>query len=79
MSAKQTQPEVKKLYRSKTDRMLSGVCGGLASYFGVDSTLIRLATMLVILFSGVFPGLIIYILAAIIIPEEKTTDPISSK
>ena len=77
MSAKKSQPEIKKLYRSKSDKMLSGVCGGLASYLGIDSTLVRLATMLIILFSGVFPGLIIYILAAIIIPEEPSSGPIA--
>lgn len=58
---------MKKLYRSKTDRKIGGVCGGLAEYFGVDSTLIRLAAVVLIFASGA--GLIAYIVAWAIIPE----------
>ena len=59
----------KKLYRSN-NRMLAGVCGGIAEYFGVDATLIRLAYVLLSVFTVAFPGIIVYILAAIIIPLE---------
>jgi len=59
---------VKRLYRSK-DRMISGVCGGIAEYMGADPTLVRLIWALATVFSGFFPGLIAYIIAAIIIPE----------
>lgn len=58
---------MKKLYKSKTDRKLCGVCGGLGEYFNVDSTIIRLAAVL-LGFMG--SGLLAYIVAAIIIPEE---------
>ena len=58
----------KKLYRSKTDKKLTGVCGGLAKYFGVDATLIRLLVALAVLFGGF--GLLAYIVCAFIIPEE---------
>lgn len=61
--------EQKKLYRSATDRKVCGVCGGLAAYFGIDATLVRLAAALLIVFS-VFSGLLLYIIAAIIMPEE---------
>lgn len=56
----------KKLYKSRTDKMLFGVCGGVAEYFGVDPTIVRLATFLMWM-SGV--GFLFYIVAAIIMPE----------
>ena len=59
----------KKLYRSATDRKVCGVCGVLAAYFDIDATLVRLAAALLIVFS-VFSGLLLYIIAAIIMPEE---------
>ena len=59
---------MKKLYRSETNSMLAGVCGGLGDYFGVDATLIRLGWVLISLMG---PGLIAYIIAAIIVPKES--------
>ena len=58
----------KKLYRSDENKMLAGVCGGIAEYFGVDPTLIRLAWVVFSLLGG--SGLLAYILAAIIIPRD---------
>ncbi len=58
----------KKLCKSKTDRKIAGVCGGLAQYFGIDSTLIRLALVLLVLCAGT--GLLAYIIAAIVLPDE---------
>jgi phage shock protein C len=55
-----------RLTKSKTDRKLFGVCGGLGEYFGIDPTLIRLAFVALTLFDGI--GLVIYIALAIIIP-----------
>ena len=57
----------KKLYRSGKDKMLGGVCGGIAEYFDVDPTLVRLAWILFTLFYGV--GLLAYILFWIVIPR----------
>lgn len=57
----------KRLYRSKKDKMLAGICGGLAEYFDVDPSLVRLATVLLCLYAGT--GLLVYIIAAVIIPE----------
>ncbi len=57
----------RRLYRSRTDRMLAGVCGGLGEYFGVDPTIVRLLMVLLALAGG--PGLILYIILALIIPE----------
>ena len=60
----------KKLYRSAENKMLAGVCGGIAEYFGVDPTLIRLAWVVFSLLGG--SGLLAYILAAIIIPRDDS-------
>ena len=60
--------EQKKLFRSVDNRMVCGVCGGIGKYFNIDPTLIRLIWVLVSLFGG--GGLLAYIIAAIIIPEE---------
>lgn len=56
-----------KLYRSSTDKMLAGVCGGIAERLGVDSTIIRLLWVVLSLAYG--SGIIFYIIAAIIIPS----------
>ncbi len=61
--------ETKKLYRSKTNSMIAGVCGGLGEYFHVDPTLIRLFALFFIICTGLFPGVLAYIVAAIIIPK----------
>ncbi len=58
----------KRLYRSRTDRQIAGVCGGIAAYFNTDPTIVRLLFVLLALAGG--PGLILYIILAIIIPEE---------
>lgn len=60
----------KRLYRSRTNRMVFGILGGLGDYFNVDPTLLRLAWVVIVVLTGFVPGLIIYLLAAIIIPEE---------
>lgn len=62
----------KKLYLSETDKIISGVCGGIAEYFDVDSTLVRLAwVILSLVFSLGIGGLIVYIVAALIIPQRQ--------
>ena len=58
----------KKLLRSLDNRMVCGVCGGIGKYFNIDPTLIRLVWVLASFFGG--GGLLAYIIAAIIIPEE---------
>lgn len=64
----------KKLYRSRKDYMIAGVCGGIAEYFDVDSTLVRLLAVLIVLLGGA--GVIAYIIAWIIIPKnpEQVSD-----
>lgn len=57
----------KRLYRSRKERMLAGVCGGIAEYFEVDPTLVRLAWVLFTFVGGA--GIVAYIIAWIIVPE----------
>ena len=59
----------KLLYRSATDRKICGVCGGLADYFGLDSTLVRLA-FIALAVLGFSTGIILYILAAVVMPDQ---------
>jgi phage shock protein C len=58
----------RRLYRSKTDRMLAGVCGGLAEYFNTDATLIRVLFVLLTVLGGAGP--LIYLAMWIIVPNQ---------
>ena len=58
----------KRLYKSKENRMLDGVCGGIAEYFNIDPTIVRLAWAIFSLAGG--SGVLAYIIALIIIPEK---------
>ena len=60
----------KRLFRSRTNRMIGGVVSGLAVYLGVDATLLRVIYAIVTLLTGVWFGVLIYFLAMIIVPEE---------
>ena len=62
----------KRLYRSQTDRHVAGVCGGLAEYFNIDPTLVRLIFVVLTILSG--PGLILYIVLWIVMPDGPTED-----
>ena len=64
--------EGKKLYRSSTDKMLTGVCGGLGQYFGIDPTVVRLIFALLVVF-GVGSGIILYIILALVMPLEPAS------
>ena len=68
---------MKKLYRSRKDTKIAGVCGGIAEYFNVDSNIIRLLAVLFIFLGG--GGIIAYIIAWIIIPLEPVEDESSDK
>jgi phage shock protein PspC (stress-responsive transcriptional regulator) len=61
----------RRLRKSRTDRMIDGVCGGTAGYFGLDATLVRIAWVLLTLFGG--SGIVLYIAAMIIMPKEETS------
>lgn len=59
---------MKKLYKVEQGKMISGVCAGIAAYFNVDPTLIRLAWVLFSLLGG--SGILVYIICAIVMPKE---------
>ena len=61
--------ETKKLHRSRTDKMIAGVCGGLGKYLSVDPTLIRLAFVLLLMF-GIGSGLLVYLAMMLLVPLE---------
>lgn len=61
---------MKKLFRSKTDRQLAGVCGGIAAYFNIDSTTVRVIWAVISFLSTSIPGILVYVICAFIIPEE---------
>jgi phage shock protein PspC (stress-responsive transcriptional regulator) len=60
---------MKKLYRSKTDRKIAGICGGLGKYLDVDPTVIRIG-FLILLLPGGLPGIVPYLLLWLVVPEE---------
>jgi phage shock protein C len=62
--------QTRKLYRSQTDRKLAGVCGGLAQYFNLDATLIRVLFVVLAVLGG--SGLVIYLAMWIIVPKEPS-------
>jgi phage shock protein C len=64
---------MKKLLRS-SNRILGGVCGGIAEYFDVDPTVIRVAYALLSFFSAAFPGIVLYIILLVLIPDTQQID-----
>ena len=68
--------ELRKLYRSRTQRMVAGVCGGLAEYFNVDTTVIRVLFLVITLFGGA--GLVVYVVMWILVPDASKAPPTTS-
>ncbi len=68
--------EQKRLYRSRKDRMIAGVCGGIAQYFHVDPTPVRLLFVLAALFNGL--GLIVYLALWLVTPENPEESTLTS-
>jgi phage shock protein C len=64
---------MKRLYRSKINRVFSGVCGGLGDYLNVDPVVLRLVWVILTFFSSVVPGIVAYFIATLIIPLENST------
>lgn len=62
----------KKLTRSKKDKILAGVLGGVAQYLDVDPTVVRIVWLVGMAFTGFVPGVIVYIIAAMIVPKSRT-------
>jgi phage shock protein C len=63
----------KSLRRSRANRMIGGVVGGLAEYLGMDPVLARVLYILISVFSAAFPGILVYIILWIVIPEEQVS------
>lgn len=63
--------DIKRLYRSNTNRVWAGVIGGLGEFFNFDPVILRLIWVLVVVFTGFVPGVLVYIIAIFIIPERK--------
>ncbi len=61
----------KKLYRSRTDVKISGVCGGIAEYLGIDSTIVRVLWVLGSFMTALMFGLLLYVICVFIIPEDS--------
>jgi len=61
----------KRLTRSRKDRMLAGICGGIADYMVVDPTVVRLIFALATFFTVLFPGVLIYLIMWIVVPKER--------
>ncbi|MAG12853.1 hypothetical protein CL630_03540 [bacterium] len=61
----------KHLYRSNKNKICAGIIGGIGEYFDVDPTIIRLLWILVVIFTGVVPGLIAYFIALFVVPIKK--------
>lgn len=70
---------MKRLYLSKTDKKLTGLCGGIGEAFDLDSTLVRLAAVFLGLVTGVFPLLCTYIVGWLIVPEKASKYAVESK
>ena len=62
--------ETKKLYRSNKNKVFAGICGGLGEYLGIDPVVLRLVWFLIVVFTGFFPGVLVYIVAIFIIPPK---------
>ncbi len=60
---------MKRLYRSRTKKMIAGVCGGIAEYFDIDETIVRLGVAFLTVATAIFPGILFYFVAAVIMPE----------
>lgn len=62
---------MKKLYKSESDKILGGVCAGIAEYFALDPTLIRVGYTLLTVFTGIIPGVVAYVVLSVIIPRKS--------
>ena len=62
--------QVKKLCRSSRNRMIAGICGGIAEYFDVDPTVVRIGYVIISVFSVAFPGILVYLIAWLLMPQD---------
>jgi phage shock protein PspC (stress-responsive transcriptional regulator) len=69
---------MKRIYRNKENGMLSGICAGLAEYFSIDVTIVRLVMVFATVATGFFPLIVTYVVGAVIIPEKSDLPPADS-
>jgi len=62
----------KKLYRSQNNKIFAGIIGGLGEYFSIDPVLLRVIWVFVLIFTGIVPGLIVYLIALFIVPPKSS-------
>lgn len=62
---------MKKIYRSK-DKKIAGVCGGIGEFYNVDPTLVRLGWIVITILTGIVPGIVAYVIAAIVMPSRPS-------
>lgn len=77
MENQNSEKKMKYLYRSRTNRVISGVCGGMSDYLGLDATLIRILFVLLAFINGI--GILLYLLALIIIPKNPHSEESGAK
>lgn len=70
---------IRRLYRSRDDRWIAGVCGGIAEYSRIDPTVVRLALVAVSMFTALLPGILAYLAAWVVMPEEPSHAPASAR
>ncbi len=68
-------PPAKRLTRSAKHKMIAGVCGGLAEYFAMDPTVVRIAYVLISILSAAFPGILAYIVLMFVMPPPEESRP----
>lgn len=64
--------EPKRLYRSKVDRLIAGVCGGIAEYFVLDATLVRILWLIIVFFTGFWLGILLYLIALVVMKDNPS-------
>lgn len=69
--------ELKRLYRIPAEHRIAGVCTGLGHYLAVDPVFVRLIWVVITIFSGVLPGILAYLLAWLVVPEQPRDAPLS--
>lgn len=62
--------EQKRLYRSRTNKVFAGICGGLGEYLDIDPVALRLVWVIATVFTGIVPGILAYFIAIFIVPEQ---------
>ena len=62
--------DIKRLYRSRAECKISGVCGGMGLYFHIDPTVVRIAWIAVTLMTGLLPGVVAYVISRFVVPLE---------